>query len=1177
MSLKNTIELVDRVSDKFDSIGSSGAAAMQKIGSSTASANAAVAQYDASAVAAGKATLEWTDKIGNYDKSAMQAIYSTEELIEEGYAVAVALDDAGDSADAASDSIGDLGDQVDDVGDDFEKSGDKSEEFGDKSKTAIGDLDDMLATAGIAAAVHQITEEFLECAAAAEELESADAQLATIAGLSNMSSLTPDILELSNASGIAAKELDEVTYNAISAGTAVEDSVNMTKTATELAEAGFTNSSAALSVLSTAMNSYGDQIKSVTDVSDSLITVQNLGVTTVDQLAAQMGKAIATAAAYDVSLGNVESAYISVTKAGINTAEGTTYISGMLNELGKSSSDIAGIIRAETGQSFGQLMNEGASLADVLGIVYNSVNQNSEAMINLFGSQEAGKAAMAIINQGLDTFNKNLDAVQNSAGATASAYAIMADTTEYAHKRMDNAILNTKTVIGTQLNSTLKDLYSAGAAIFEGVGGFLNKAPAVTAILTGATVGVAALTVGVTAYTAITKYGTVIQTAFNAAMSANPLFWIVPVIIGVVAAAGVLINVMSEANEEYNSLTASSKAHYRELENLKSEYEAVAASQGEASEEAVRLATEIEVQSAVFESTKMTIEEWNSRLEASAQKHDDLTKSVNDLMISQSAGEYSISHLTDRLTELTSKTELSAAEQEECSIVVDLLNEKVEGLGLTFDEASGKTNKSAAEIQNFYKVASQTEFIDTAKDKINELYDAMSENEVNLLFADEDVKAAQAAYDAAERAYEEYVRTTTETGGTVGPFSHWAWTHTEAKALEDAKAAYEELETANADYQDQIDTLTDKINDNTNAVDTGNEIANTAIEEQMTAINNLAAAYDTAYQEALSSFSGQFGLFDEAKANADSTVSATQSALDSQLAYWNDYAANIQTLTAYENQLSGEAKENFHELMANVQNGSEEAAGLAQSMVNSINQGNDEAVTKLADTYSKVQEQQQNAAAQVADWQTNFSQKLAQIEQDMNKTVSEMNKSQEAQAAASATVNAYIAAIAAGTSRAHSAAQSVANAAASGFNSGGTPSTPHHAEGTTNAESAFIAGDKYGPELVVDHPGATVFPHSETMKIVEAVGETYYDEPPEDSEPIVLNTPLQNAIPSEESESSTSEKTIHIDINGSGKMTFSGGMDENAVLNLLVENMKPVLLNMLAEENAEEGDDIYEY
>ena len=276
------------------------------------------------------------------------------------------------------------------------------------------------------------------------EFETSLAQLSTIADTDKVSieEFSGSIKELSSQTGAAASDLALVAYNAISAGTDTEKAMEMAKTATDLATGGFTNTDSALSVLTTSLNAYGDAAGTAAEISDSLIMVQNLGVTTVDQLSSSMGKAIATGSAYGVSLGNIESSYVSLTKQGINTAEATTYMSSMFKELGDSGSTVGKIIAEKTGKSFGQLMQEGMTTADIIGMLSESVDGNAEALMNLWGSAEAGKAANAIMNEGLEAFNENLKTIEGSSGATANAVAAMQDTFEYKADQMKQGAIN---------------------------------------------------------------------------------------------------------------------------------------------------------------------------------------------------------------------------------------------------------------------------------------------------------------------------------------------------------------------------------------------------------------------------------------------------------------------------------------------------------------------------------------------------------------------------------------------------------------------------------------------------------------------------------------------------------------------------------------------------------------
>lgn len=334
----------------------------------------------------------------------------------------------------------------------------------DKAKTAFKGMGRVAVPVlkGIGVAVSAVSGALSGVAVAATHVgasfETAFAKTQTIMDTSAVSvaQMRDDILGLSNEMGIAAGELSDSVYNAISATGDTANAVSLVRDASRLASAGFTDSASALGVLTTAINAYGMAATDAEKISDSLIMTQNLGVTTVAELSAGMGKAIATASAYGIDLYNVESSYISLTKAGINTAEATTYMASMFNELGDSGSEASKLLLQVSGKSFAQLMAEGASVADVLGLLYTACNRDSTALMNLWGSAEAGKASNAIVNQGLETFNDNLGALQNSAGTTAVAYETMCDTFEH-----QTALLQT-------------NVQNLGIALYDGLSGVLT-------------------------------------------------------------------------------------------------------------------------------------------------------------------------------------------------------------------------------------------------------------------------------------------------------------------------------------------------------------------------------------------------------------------------------------------------------------------------------------------------------------------------------------------------------------------------------------------------------------------------------------------------------------------------------------------------------------------------------
>ena len=257
----------------------------------------------------------------------------------------------------------------------------------------------------------------------AKDYSSALAKLSTIADTTQtpLSDLDDSIMKLSDDTGISAAALAEASYDAISAGQSTEDAVGFVGKANVLARSGFTSMSTATDTLTTAMNAYGLSADQVSSVSDKLITTQNLGKTTVDELGASMGKVIPTAAMYGVNLDQLSAAYITTTKNGIGTAESTTYINGMLNELGKSGSTTSDILKEKTGKSFSELMNSGYNLSDVLQIVQDEADSSGKSLADMFGSQEAAKAA-ATITQHTTDFTSAVKELGNSAGTAQQAF-----------------------------------------------------------------------------------------------------------------------------------------------------------------------------------------------------------------------------------------------------------------------------------------------------------------------------------------------------------------------------------------------------------------------------------------------------------------------------------------------------------------------------------------------------------------------------------------------------------------------------------------------------------------------------------------------------------------------------------------------------------------------------------
>ncbi len=260
-----------------------------------------------------------------------------------------------------------------------------------------------------------------------------------------------DILDASSESKVAVDEFSEAVYNSISAGVDQTQAIKFTTNAMKLAKGGFTDGAKAVDVMTTAINGYSLSADDATEISDMLITTQNLGKTTVDELAASMGKVIPIASSVNFGMDELSASYAQLTKNGIATAEAGTYLKSMLSELGKSGSETDKTLRELTGKGFADLKKEGKSTSEILNILDEYAKKNGKSIKDMFGSVEAGSAALVLGRKAGKEYDEMLKAMQGSAGATQEAFDKMDATPAEQLKGALNELKNAGIKLGTKL------------------------------------------------------------------------------------------------------------------------------------------------------------------------------------------------------------------------------------------------------------------------------------------------------------------------------------------------------------------------------------------------------------------------------------------------------------------------------------------------------------------------------------------------------------------------------------------------------------------------------------------------------------------------------------------------------------------------------------------------------
>nr|DAH12420.1 MAG TPA: minor tail protein [Caudoviricetes sp.] len=838
------------------------------------------------------------------------------------------LAEAADSADGCATSIDQYGKKV-------KEATEETQGFGEKTVSAVENLAGALAASGIAAEIDKIKDALMECSKEAAAYETNMAKVYTIADEVKVtqSDMAAQLMEQSTVLVQSSNDLADAAYNAISAGQDTANTVGFVADATKLAIGGYTDATTSVDILTTAMNAYKMEAEQSTHVADALITTQNLGKVTVNELAANMGKVIPIAAAYNVNMDQLSSSYAILTANGIKAAESTTYMKGMLNELGDSGSTVGKILKEETGMSFGELMEQGLSLGDVIEILGESVNNDSAAFNELWSSSEAGVGALSILGSGAEKFNSVLEQMENSTGATEAAFQKMTDTTEYAEKRMQIASQNLKIAVGNELNPTLKELYNTGADAFTWAADFVQEHPqvvqAVSVVVAG--LGTAATAIaGVTATVA----------AFKAVMAVTN-----PLVVGITAALGALVGAVSV-------YIASSQSEQTEIQK------------------------EIDL---IKESTQATRE----KIDAIYEENDAYTQT------SQRA-----SVLIRSVEELNKREKLNAEEKTDLANRVALLNQMYPSLNLAINEETGYLEESTEAFLKQAEAAKSQEDINQAKQESIDLTERQADAEVNMQNIREKMLELDADYeDTLARIVELSEKGMNRSAGEDEELNRL---YEENEALlelnsqyEENAAIVEEVKVKNADLTATLEEQGTAIQNLTVAqIEYGGQTV-TVSEDVAESIQKLQTEYAKASEEAEESLKKQVGLFDELSTKSDMSVEQMSKNLQTQTDAYTQYKDDL--IAA--NKLAQEDLLD-KELLEDIQSLGIQGAGYLHELVEASKDDADAYADVIA-SYKEMLEARGELSDIMGDFATGYGEQMADILQTQSDTYGQMKTDTE--------------------------------------------------------------------------------------------------------------------------------------------------------------------------------------
>ena len=286
------------------------------------------------------------------------------------------------------------------------------------------------------------------------EFESANAKASTLFGDAqvDMTQYQGKMLELSTKTGLAASELGNTMYDALSAGIPASDDMSeamgFLEKNTKLAKAGFTDINTATTATAKVLNAYKMDVSETDRVHKILMQTQNKGITTVNELGSVLSQVTPTASAMNVAFEQVGAALANMTAQGTPTAQATTQLNQLFAELGKSGTKgQEGLMKAlegskYAGKGFSDLMKEGVPLNEILDLMDTYASKNKLSLLDMFSSIEAGKAALAVSGQNSKQFTENLKAMGTEVDVVGEAYDKVTNTFEEKSKKAVNSLKN---------------------------------------------------------------------------------------------------------------------------------------------------------------------------------------------------------------------------------------------------------------------------------------------------------------------------------------------------------------------------------------------------------------------------------------------------------------------------------------------------------------------------------------------------------------------------------------------------------------------------------------------------------------------------------------------------------------------------------------------------------------
>lgn len=921
----------------------------------------------------------------------------TEKLDEMGDA----LKEAGVDMDDLGQSSAQLTNRIDALKKEQEEVAEGAQTFGNKASQAFSTVHEAIVAAGIATALKEVYEYFADCAQASMDFESAMTGVAKTTDLTDdeLSAMSDAIKEMSTEIPATTEELAAIAESAGQLGIHKESLLDFTEIMAMLGTSTNMTADEAATSLSRLANITGMSQEDFDRLGATIVDLGNNLATTEKEIVDMSMRIAGAGAQVGMTEAEIMSFSGALSSVGIEAEAGGSAFSTLISNMSlavqqggdglEQFADVAGMSASEFAAAFeedaagaiiqfiqglGNMESEGRSAIAVLDDMGLSDIRMRDALLRAAGASDAFTNALQI---GSNAWDENTALVNEA----TKRYA----TTQSQLTMMQNAYKNLKVAIGDAYTPALQKAYSVGTQVLNAVSQFIKQNPALVNAIT-AFVGVLGLVVAaLAAYTVGAKVAAAASAMLTAAIpGVNIIMGVAAAVAGVTAAIAALATAAAnDAVPSVDELTQAAQGMREAMDEANATYDDTVSSTLAAAGVADTYIAKLEEMEAAGVRTEEEHRQYHNTLALLCQVVPDLANYIDLETDTIEGGTAALRANTEawkqnamqqayqeQLTALYSQYSAVLIEAEENSIGLTKAQYQQEAANKKYNDTVARMNElwnaAAAEAeaynQEYYAMTDATNFLTQEYyDLQNSLYDindemwAAEQSAKNYQKAIEEDQEAVAAAEAEIALAEEAVQNLT------------AATQDGGDAATEAAAQEQELQTAITGVKEEI--------------------------------NALVTAYTEAYDAALESISGQYQLWDEAAGVVATSAGTINSALESQITYWQDYNANLQTLTERSADIEG-----LSEMIASFADGSEESVNAIAGMAGAT----DEQLATMVANWQTLQTEQEAAAGSVADLKTDFTATVDELQAELAADIEAMDLGTEAAESGKATIQGFV-------------------------------------------------------------------------------------------------------------------------------------------------------------------------